>query len=96
MPPDQSPAADRAPIDTELLARDRRTRALLDAALTLLIHRAGGSLAFTEAEYLEVLALYGGSTRMNLHFEVVGEAGKPDTVHLRLENKPPANADLPA
>ena len=96
MPQDQSPAVESAPIDTELLARDRRTRALLHAALTLLIHRAGGSLAFTDAEYQQVLAFYGGATRMNLHFEVVREAGKPDTVHLRLENKPPANADLPA
>jgi hypothetical protein len=41
-----------------------------------------------------VLAKYGGPIRMNLHFEVRREPGSPDTVHLILEEKAPANAEL--
>ena len=68
----------------------------MDSALTLLVHRAGGHLAFTEAEYQAVVAQYGDALRMNIHMEVIRESGRPDTVHLKIQNRPPANAELPA
>jgi hypothetical protein len=75
-------------------AAARRKQTLLDAALTLLVDRAGGELVFTEADYQAVLAKYGGPTRMNMHFEVTQEPGSPATVRLVLEEKAPANAEL--
>jgi hypothetical protein len=81
-------------IDTKEAAAARRKQALLDAALTLLLDRAGGTLVFTEADYHAALDKYGGASRMNMHFEVRHEPGSPDTVHLTLEEKAPANAEL--
>lgn len=81
-------------MDEEAAAAARRKQTLLDAALTLLVDRAGGELRFTEAEYQTVLAKYGGPTKMNMHFEIRREPGSPDTVILLLEEKAPANAEL--
>jgi hypothetical protein len=86
------PDAASLPIDP---TAERRKRALLDAALTLLLHRAGGRLSFTEAEYHAVLDSYGGSARMNMHYEIVRQDGQPDRVEFRLEDKPARNAELP-
>jgi hypothetical protein len=72
----------------------RRKQTLMDAALTLLVDRAGGELRFTEADYQQVLAKYGGLTRINLHLEVRRERGSPDTIHLKLEERSPGNAEL--
>jgi hypothetical protein len=87
-----SPDAASSPIDP---TADRRKRALLDAALTLLLHRAGGRLSFTEAEYHAVLDSYGGSARMNMHYEIVRQDGQPDRIELLLEQRPPRNGELP-
>lgn len=83
-------------IDNDKAAADARRKAtLFDAALTLLLERAGGRLAFTEAEYQEVVARYGGSKTMAIHYEVVRAEGQPDRVELTLIRKAPENAELP-
>lgn len=72
----------------------RRRQALLDAGLTLLLHRAGGRLEFTEADYQAVLRQSGGATRPNIQFEVLRAPGAPETVRLVLGQKAAANAEL--
>jgi hypothetical protein len=85
---------DAASSPTDPIA-ERRKRALLDAALTLLLHRAGGRLSFTEAEYHAVLDSYGGSGRVNMHYEVIRQDDQPDRVELLLEQRPARNGELP-
>lgn len=77
-------------------AQDARKKQLLfDAALTLLLERAGGSLTFTEADYHEVVDKYGGSAMMAIHFEVLSMPdGAPNEVRFQLIRKAPANAEL--
>ena len=54
----------------------RRRQALLDAGLTLLLHRAGGRLEFTEADYQAVLRQSGGATRPNIPIRSPPGAGR--------------------
>lgn len=82
-------------MDEKAAAEARRSARLRDAALVVLLERAGGSLEFTEADYQAVVDRYGGSTNFNLHFEVVKPSGQPERARLVLERKPPAQGDLP-
>ena len=70
--------------------------ALHMAGLVVLLDRAGGSLAFTEADYQAVVTRHGGKT-MVVHAEVLKEpdAARPDEVRLTLTRKPPGNGELP-
>lgn len=82
-------------IDEKAAAEARRLAALRDAALTVLLDRAGGRVAFTEAEYQAVLAKHGGSKLFNVRLEVVRQDGQADHVEARLERKPPSQGSLP-
>ena len=62
------------------------------AALVLLLARAGGSITYTEAEYQETKALYGGSAA--IHIDVLRTAGQPPQVQLTLIRSKPAPGDL--
>ena len=86
---DHRRSSDPAPLD------ERRKRALMDLSLVLLLHRAGGTFTFTEAEYEAAVASCGGRTRMNLRLEIV-RAASGSAVELRLESKRPANGALPS
>jgi hypothetical protein len=78
--------------------RARRTAvrddAVLRMALTVLLARAGGSLSFTRADYVDLTEQYGGS----IHFEGLGptDADSPDEIRVMLVRKPPGNATLPS
>lgn len=78
--------------DTEA-AKARRMRRLMESALTLLLDRAGGSVSWTESEYQAAIAKYGGSSRVNLHIEVV-KANGVDVAKISLQEKAPTNAEL--
>jgi hypothetical protein len=82
-------------IDEKAADEARRLAALRDAALALLLERAGGQIEFTEAEYQAVLVKYGGPMLFNIRLEVLRQAGQPDRVQARLERKPPAQGSLP-
>jgi hypothetical protein len=73
----------------------RRKQTLFDAALTLLLERAGGSLTFSEADYQAVVRKYGGASMMAIHYEVLDAQGDvPHQIKLVLIRKPPGNAEL--
>lgn len=73
----------------------RASTAMQQAALVVLLERAGGSASYTEAEYQAIAARFGGTAHLAIHVEVV-RTGDVPTVELRLIRKAPANAELPA
>jgi hypothetical protein len=84
-------------MDEREAAQTRAMAAMKDAALVILLDRAGGTFSYTEAEYQSVLARFGGKTRMNMRVEVTKpSAGGAPSVELRLETKEPRNAELMA
>lgn len=56
-------------MDDKAAEHTRRKTQLFEAALTLLLERAGRSLTFTEAEYQAVVNKYGGPAMMTIHYE---------------------------
>lgn len=76
----------------EILRQD----ALRQGALVVLLSRAGGSAGYTEAEYQEICARYGGTKNLAIHIEVLKRPAdeKPDEVRLTLIRKAPENAEL--
>jgi len=61
--------------------------------LPVLIARAGGSVTITEEEFDEVKALYGGSSKMTMVMEAVGD---PGTIRVTLARKQAAQGELAA
>lgn len=72
----------------------RREDQMVRAGLVVLLGRAGGRATYTEAEYEELAAAYGGTRSLAIHAEVVRIGGRPPEVQLTLIRKEPANAEL--
>jgi hypothetical protein len=64
------------------------------AGLFVLLGRLGGRATFTEEEYKQIQARYGGSSRIAIRMEILRAEGQPEEIQLTLVNKPPANAEL--
>lgn len=76
-------------------AEARRKATLQGSALVLLLERAGGRISFTEAEYQEAAARYGGTSSLAIHVEILRTEGQPDRVELTLVRKAPSQGELP-
>lgn len=67
---------------------------LTRAGLVTLLARAGGTATFTEAEYQEIAARYGGTASLAVHIDVqAAPEGEPE-IRLTLIRKLPENASL--
>jgi len=64
--------------------------AMRDAALAVLLWRAGGIARYTEQDYDEIAGYFGGSERLNVHLRIFQPPGLPPIVELALEEKKPA------
>jgi hypothetical protein len=73
----------------------RRMRFLSTAALTVLLARVGGSVAFTEAEYREVVERYGGAARLTLRLEQLKGPGESESIRAAIVRNKPRQGDLP-
>lgn len=72
----------------------RASTAMQQAALVVLLERAGGSASYTEAEYQAIAARFGGPASLAIHVEVVRKGDSPPTVELQLIRKAPAQGEL--
>ena len=76
--------------DPQELAKNRVKAA--NNALPVLVARAGGSVTITRQEFEEIAARYGGTSKMALRMERIGEG---DAIRLTLVRKPAAQGELP-
>ena len=82
-------------MDEHEAKRVRQESAMKISGLVVLLARAGGRLAFTQAEQQEACSMYGGTANLAIHMETTRIGDAPPVIELTLVRKAPANADLP-